>query len=95
MRIAVVGSGYLGLVTGTCFADLGREVVSVDNDEKLAALSNGDVPIHERFQPDLLARHRGERIGFSGDVQAVARESEVVFIAVGTPPTDSGDLDLS
>ena len=96
MRIAVVGSGYVGLVTGVCFADLGHEVVLVDNDEKkIAALKNGDVPIHERFLPELLTRHRGERIKFSGNLQGATRESEVVFIAVGTPPTESGDADLS
>ena len=96
MRIAVVGSGYVGLVTGACFADLGHEVVLVDNDEnKLAALRNGEVPIHEQFLPELLARHRGERIKFSGDLQAATRASEAVFIAVGTPPTESGDADLS
>jgi UDPglucose 6-dehydrogenase len=96
MRIAVVGSGYVGLVTGACFADLGHEVVLVDNDEqKLTALNNGVVPIHERFLPELLERHRGQRIKFSGDLQAATRESEVVFIAVGTPPTETGDADLS
>lgn len=96
MRIAVVGSGYVGLVTGACFADLGHEVVLVDNDDnKLKALRNGDVPIHERFLPELLAKHRGERIKFSGDLQAATRASEVIFIAVGTPPTESGDADMS
>ncbi len=68
MRIAVVGSGYVGLVSGVCFADLGHEVVLVDNDEnKIAALRNGEMPIHEKFLPELLMRHRGERIKFSGD----------------------------
>jgi UDPglucose 6-dehydrogenase len=96
MRIAVVGSGYVGLVTGACFADLGHEVVLVDNDEKkLAALRNGEVPIHEHFLPELLARHRDQRIRFSGDLQSATRESDAVFIAVGTPPTESGDADLS
>src|ERR1700722_19427171 len=96
MRIAVVGSGYVGLVTGACFADLGHQVVLVDNDEKkLAALRNGEVPIHEQFLPELLDRHHGERIKFSGDLQAATRGSGVVFIAVGTPPTDSGKADLS
>ena len=96
MRIAVVGSGYVGLVTGACFADLGHEVVLVDNDEqKLTALRNGEVPIHERFLPEQLERHRGQRIQFSGDLQAATRESEAVFIAVGTPPTETGDADLS
>ncbi len=96
MRIAVVGSGYVGLVTGACFADLGHEVVLVDNDEKrIAALRDGEVPIHERFLPELLARHRGGRIKFSGDLQAATRESEAVVIAVGTPPTENGDADMS
>lgn len=96
MRIAVVGSGYVGLVTGACFADLGHEVVLVDNDQqKLSALQQGEVPIHERFLPELLTRHRGHRIRFSGDLQAATRESEAVFIAVGTPPTENGDADLS
>src|SRR5260370_31327598 len=92
MRIAVVGSGYVGLVTGACFADLGHDVVLVDNDEKkIAAIRSGEVRIHERFLPELLARHREERIRISGDLQAATRESKVVFIAVGTPPAESGD----
>jgi len=96
MRIAVVGSGYVGLVAGACFAELGHSVVLVDNDEeKLAALRAGRVPIHERFLPELLERHRGKRIEFSGDLQAATREGDAVFIAVGTPPTDTGDADLS
>ncbi|MFZ0362435.1 MAG: UDP-glucose/GDP-mannose dehydrogenase family protein [Terriglobales bacterium] len=96
MRIAVVGSGYVGLVTGACFADLGHEVILVDNDEKkLTALRDGEVPIHEKFLQELLTRHRGKRIQFSGDLQAATRASEAVFIAVGTPPTESGDADLS
>ena len=96
MRIAVVGSGYVGLVTGACFADLGHSVVLVDNDaNKLAALRKGEVPIHERFLPELLAKHGGKRIRYAGDLQAATRESDAVFIAVGTPPTESGDADLS
>jgi len=62
MRIAVVGSGYVGLVAGACFADLGHEVVLVDNDaQKVAALESGSVPIHEQFLPELLERHQGSR----------------------------------
>ncbi len=96
MRIAVVGSGYVGLVTGTCLADLGHDVMLVDNDEqKLAELRAGDVPIHERFLPELLARHSGKRIKFSGDLQAAVRECNAIFIAVGTPATDRGDADMS
>ena len=60
MRITVVGSGYVGLVAGACFADLGHDVILVDNDrQKVAALQAGEVPIHETFLPELLERHRG------------------------------------
>lgn len=96
MRIAVVGSGYVGLVTGACFAELGHEVVLVDNDEKkLAELRAGNVPIHERFLDEILARQRGTRMQFSGDLQGAVRQSDAIFIAVGTPPTDRGDADMS
>src|SRR3989475_1119581 len=96
MHIAVVGSGYVGLVAGACFADLGHEVILVDNDEqKLAALKAGQVPIHENFLPELLGRHRGSRLEFSGDLQKAVRASEAIFIAVGTPPTEQGEADLA
>lgn len=96
MRIAVVGSGYVGLVAGACFADLGHDVVVVDNDEqKLAALNSGQVPIHEKFLPELLQRHRGHRLTFSDDLKEAARTSSAIFVAVGTPPTESGEADLS
>ena len=96
MRIAVVGSGYVGLVAGACFAELGHDVILVDNDAaKLAALQKGEVPIHERFLPELLQRHRGSRLKFSGDLTRAAQESAVIFIAVGTPPTEEGEADLS
>jgi UDPglucose 6-dehydrogenase len=96
MRIAVVGSGYVGLVAGACFADFGHDVILVDNDErKLAALKDGQVPIHEKFLPELLSRHRGRRLEFSADLQEAVRASAAIFVAVGTPPTDRGDADLS
>ncbi len=96
MRIAVVGSGYVGLVAGACFADLGHDVILVDNDQrKLAALRNGQVPIHEKFLPELLSRHRGHRLTFSDDLEEAVRQSSVIFVAVGTPPTESGEADLS
>jgi UDPglucose 6-dehydrogenase len=96
MRIAVVGSGYVGLVAGACFADLGHDVILIDNDEKkLAALRSGQVPIHEKFLPELLSRHRGQRLTFSDDLQEAVRQSAAIFIAVGTPPTESGEADLS
>src|SRR5271154_5659880 len=96
MRIAVVGSGYVGLVAGACFADLGHEVILVDNDDrKLAALKNGQVPIHENFLPELLNRHRGQRLKFSADLHEAVSASEAIFIAVGTPATERGEADLS
>ena len=96
MRIAVVGSGYVGLVAGACFADMGHDVIVVDNDQpKLAALKSGQVPIHEKFLPELLQRHRGNKLQFSDDLRAAVKASQAIFVAVGTPPTDSGDADLS
>jgi len=96
MRIVVVGSGYVGLVAGACFADLGHDVILVDNDQqKLAALRSGEVPIHEKFLPELLSRHRGNRLTFSDDLKEGARLSAAIFVAVGTPPTGRGEADLS
>jgi UDPglucose 6-dehydrogenase len=96
MQIAVVGSGYVGLVAGACFADLGHEVILVDNDQqKLNSLRNGEVPIHEKFLPELLERHRGNRLRFSDDLKDATRRSSIIFVAVGTPPTESGEADLS
>src|SRR5579885_3360783 len=96
MRLAVVGSGYVGLVAGACFADLGHDVILVDNDQrKLAALRNGEVPIHEKFLPELLERHRGTRMQFSDNLTEAVRQSSAIFVAVGTPPTESGEADLS
>src|SRR5436305_4357017 len=96
MHIAVVGSGYVGLVAGACFADLGHEVILVDIDEqKLAALKAVQVPMHEIFLPESLERNRGRRLEFSGDLQTAARASKAIFIAVGTPPTEQGEADLS
>src|SRR5581483_4766746 len=96
MKIAVVGSGYVGLVAGACFAELGHQVLLVDNDDhKIAALQRGECPIHEKFLPELLERHRGQRLDFTGDLAGAVRRSQVIFIAVGTPPKDDGDADLS
>lgn len=96
MRIAVVGSGYVGLVAGACFADLGHDVILVDNDQhKLGALRKGECPIHEKFLPELLGRHHGQRLQFSDDLKEAVRVSAAIFVAVGTPPTESGEADLS
>ena len=96
MRIAVIGSGYVGLVSAACFAELGHDVVSVDNDSaKIASLREGQVPIHERFLPELLNRHRGNRLSFSTSVRDAVDQSEAVFITVGTPQSETGEADLS
>lgn len=96
MRIAVIGSGYVGLVAGACFAELGHSVILVDNDsDKLAALRRGEVPIHEEFLPELMERHMGKRLTFTDDTVEAVRGSKAVFIAVGTPPMHNGEADLS
>src|SRR4051812_17862524 len=96
MRIAVVGTGYVGLVAGVCFADSGHSVVCVDVDEaKIAALLQGRSPIYEPGLEELLERNiSAERITFSTRLAEAVRASEVVFIAVGTPQRDDGNADL-
>ncbi len=94
-RIAVFGAGYVGLVTGACFADLGHEVVVRDIlPERIEELRAGHVPIHEPGLEELLARN-GERLTFTLDVREALDGAEFAFVAVGTPPTYSGDADLS
>lgn len=95
-RIAVVGSGYVGLVAAICFAEMGHNVVCVDNDErKVAALRGGDSLIHEEHLPELLDRFRNTRVRFTTDLAEATRESNAIFIAVGTPQGENGDADLS
>jgi UDPglucose 6-dehydrogenase len=95
VRVAVFGAGYVGLVTGGCFAELGHDVVVRDVvDSKIDALRAGHVPIHEPGLEELLARN-GERLSFTTDVAEAVDGADVVYIAVGTPPTYSGDADLS
>jgi UDPglucose 6-dehydrogenase len=96
MRISVIGSGYVGLVTGLCFAELGHEVSLYDNDaSKQAALRQGISPIHEKFVPELLQRHLGGKLQLSDSLSESVGQSEAIFIAVGTPPTVNGEADLS
>jgi len=97
MRIAVVGTGYVGLVTGACFADLGNEVVCADIDEgKIAMLKGGETPI---FEPGLEEKVRINakvgRLSFTADVAEAVKKSKIIFIAVGTPPGPNGEADLS
>jgi UDPglucose 6-dehydrogenase len=96
IQIAVVGSGYVGLVAAVCFAAMGHEVICVDNDErKVESLTEGETPIHEKFLPELLDRHRNGSVRFTTDLAEATRSSDVIFIAVGTPQTENGDADLS
>ncbi len=96
VSIAVVGSGYVGLVAAACFAEIGHQVVCVDNDErKVAMLREGGVPIHEEYLPELLSRHRNRSVTFTSDLRAATEQAEVIFIAVGTPQSLTGNADLS
>jgi len=95
MRVAVFGAGYVGLVTGACLAELGHDVVIRDVVvERIEALRRGEVPIHEEGLDELLARN-GERLTFTTEVDEAVDGADVVYVAVGTPPTYSGDADLS
>jgi UDPglucose 6-dehydrogenase len=96
-HIAIIGTGYVGLVTGTCFAELGNSVVCLDNDpRKIDVLRRGEAPFYEPQLLEMIVRnqHAG-RLSFSTDVEAGVRDSEVVFIAVGTPMSEDGNADLS
>ncbi|HWR15867.1 MAG TPA: UDP-glucose/GDP-mannose dehydrogenase family protein [Terriglobales bacterium] len=96
MRLAIVGSGYVGLVAAACFAELGHNVICIDNDtRKIDALRHGEIPIHEKFLPELLARHVGDRLTFSSSLRDAVQKSQVIFIAVGTPSSEDGECDLS
>jgi UDPglucose 6-dehydrogenase len=94
--ICVVGSGYVGLVAAACFAEIGHNIVCVDNDHaKVRLLCEGGVPIYEHHLPELLAKHRNVGIRFTTDLSEAVEQSEAVFIAVGTPQGNSGSADLS
>src|SRR3990172_1966400 len=97
MNICVVGSGYVGLVTGAVFADLGNDVVCVDNDRaKIDCLRAGQMPIYEPGLEEMVTRNMQDgRLAFGTDLAAAVRQSDVIFIAVGTPSKDSGETDLS
>ncbi len=96
IQIAVVGSGYVGLVAAVCFAEMGHDVICVDNDErKVKALQGGDTLIHEDHLPELLNRYRNTKVRFMTDLAEATSQCEVIFIAVGTPQSETGDADLS
>ncbi len=96
VKIAVVGSGYVGLVAAVCFAEMGHDVICVDNDErKVAALQAGDSLIHESGLPELLQKFGNTKVRFTTDLAHATSESDAIFIAVGTPQNQAGDADLS
>jgi UDPglucose 6-dehydrogenase len=97
MKICVVGTGYVGLVTGAVFADLGNEVVCVDNlPDKIAALDAGRMPIYEPGLEEMVARNVADRrLSFTTDLAAAVKRSVIVFITVGTPPREDGKTDLT
>lgn len=96
MKIAIVGTGYVGLVTGTCFAELGTDVTCIDvNEEKIKALKSGTIPIYEPGLDTLVLRNvAAGRLHFHTDLREVLESVEVVFTAVGTPPDEDGSADL-
>lgn len=94
MNISIVGTGYVGLVSGACLADRGHTVVCVDMDQrKVDIINSGQAPIHELGLPELLQRHVGKRLSATMDLAAAVANSEITFIAVGTPAVD-GHIDL-
>ncbi|HQD27538.1 MAG TPA: nucleotide sugar dehydrogenase, partial [Methanoculleus thermophilus] len=95
MKISVIGCGYVGTVTGVCFADLGHYIVFYDIDKKkLDLLSRGEAPIYERSLDDLIQRNR-ERLATTSDLTAAVRDTDITFICVGTPSRDDGSIDLT
>ncbi|RBP48348.1 UDP-glucose dehydrogenase family protein [Arenicella xantha] len=97
MKLSIVGTGYVGLVTGTCFADVGNQVLCVDNNQdKIDMLLSGQIPIYEPGLERLVASNvEQSRLKFTTDIKQAVEHAEVIFIAVGTPPDEDGSADLS
>ncbi|MYH07921.1 MAG: UDP-glucose/GDP-mannose dehydrogenase family protein, partial [Rhodothermaceae bacterium] len=97
MKIGIVGTGYVGLVSGVCFAEMGNDVWSVDVDEvKIASLRRGEMPIYEPDLGSLLHRNlREERLTFTTSLNEALENAEIIFLALPTPPDAEGDADLS
>ena len=97
MKIAVVGTGYVGLVTGTCFAETGNDVICVDIDKaKVDKMRNGAVPIYEPHLDVLFERNiEAGRLKFTTDLAEAVEPAEVIFLALPTPPDEDGSADLS
>src|SRR3981189_2262451 len=97
MKIAIVGTGYVGLVTATCLAESGNDVIGIDKDAaKIAVLDSGRLPIYEPGLLELVQRNRREgRLSFTTDMGKGVAKAQIIFVAVGTPQSDSGASDLS
>src|SRR5881398_3119546 len=97
MDLSIIGSGYVGLVTGSCFADVGHNVICIDNDaQKIKQLQAGEVPIYEPGLEEIIHRNvSAQRLRFTGSIQNGADHSQIIFIAVPTPQQPDGDVDLS
>lgn len=97
MKIAIVGTGYVGLVTGTCFAEIGVDVTCVDtNSEKIESLKKGIIPIYEAGLEEMVLRNvKAKRLKFTTSLESCLNDVEVIFSAVGTPPDEDGSADLT
>jgi UDPglucose 6-dehydrogenase len=97
MKIAVIGTGYVGLVTGTCFADSGNEITCVDIDEaKVEALNQGKIPIYEPGLEEMVSYNAAAgRLAFTTDLPSAVKPAEIIYLAVGTPQGEDGSANLS
>ena len=97
MKIAVIGTGYVGSVTGACFAEMGNTVICVDNDQaKVDQFASGQVPLHEKGLDEMVENNlKNKTLSFTTNLEDAIKKSDVVFIAVGTPPNEDGSADLS
>ena len=98
MKLCMIGTGYVGLVSGVCFADLGNDVICVDNDKnKINKLKKGISPIYEPGLDDLIrSNYRSKRLDFTDDLEKAVKDSQIIFVCVGTPTKKGSNLvDLS
>ncbi|MCD4746622.1 MAG: UDP-glucose 6-dehydrogenase, partial [Bacteroidales bacterium] len=97
MKVCVIGTGYVGLVTGVCLAEIGHDIICVDKDEsKISSLKEGKIPIYEEGLKELVkSNYKSKKLIFDSDTSNGVRKSDIIFICVGTPPLPSGKPDLA